>query len=111
MLLRIYAYSRSPSQDLPRDCNSGDWPTLQVPATGARVLQWGEAGPDKTGSAKVSETVVINGDDFSFICAYAVLQNPEQEKKVYFAWATVDIRSLTFLPVEPNPSASASVAP
>lgn len=108
MLLRIYGVSHSPSQDLAQDCQSPDFPALQVPATGSRVLQWGEAGPDKSGAAKVSETVVIKGDEFSFVCAYAILINDPREES-YHALATVDLRSLTFVPSQPKPSASASI--
>jgi hypothetical protein len=111
MLLRIYAYSKSPGQDLPRDCQSGDIPGLEAPSTGARILQWGEAGPDKSGFAKVTETVAVNGDEYSFACAYTVLQNVEEDDNVYFAWSTVDLRTLTYAPAGQKPTASASAAP
>ena len=89
---------------------SGKEPALNVLPTGSRVLQWGEAGPDRTGAAKVSDAVVINGDDFSFVCAYAALVNAPGEEG-YLAWSVVDLRTLAFVPTDPQPTASAPPAP
>lgn len=75
----------------------------------------GESGPDRTGTAKVSESLVINGDNISLVCAYAALWNPSSSKeKFYFAWSVVDLRTLTFTPTksEPTPTpAPTSTAP
>lgn len=110
MLLRIYAVGPSEPGDLSALCRSGSEPALEVLPTGSRVLQWGEAGPDRTGAAKVSDTVVINGDDFSFVCAYAALVSAPGEEG-YLAWSVVDLRTLTFVPTEPQPTASTPSAP
>ncbi|MFD1210652.1 hypothetical protein ACFQ36_01175 [Arthrobacter sp. GCM10027362] len=102
ILLRIYAVGSSASTDLDveRLCRDVDWPASNVPSSGSRVLHWGEAGPDRTGTAKVSESLVINGDDFSFVCAYTALLWKPPKEEPYFASSVVDLRSLTFAPTE-----------
>lgn len=110
MLLRIYAVGTSDSEDLVTLCRSAQEPASAVPSSGSRVLQWGEAGPDGTGAAKVSQTLTINDDDFSFVCAYAALERaPDEDGKAYLAWSVVDLRSLTFAPLEPEPTPASTI--
>lgn len=95
MLLRIYGIGPSASEDLNVDslCRGTRWPDIKGPSSGSGVLQWGESGPDKTGTASVQESLVVNSNDYRFVCAYAVLFNAPNEQP-YSAWSVVDLRSL-----------------
>ncbi|WP_190989085.1 hypothetical protein [Pseudarthrobacter sulfonivorans] len=105
MLLRIYGIGSSAGEDSTLDpCRESSFPSLDVPPTGSRVLQWGEAGPDRTGTAKVSDNLVIAGDKFTFVCAYAALSGGEIREGDFFAASLLDLRTLTSTTTEPKPT-------
>lgn len=111
MLLRLYGVGSSASDEtmaaLP--CLSSQELNIYAPQTGSGVLQWGETGPDKTGTAKISESLVVDGTKFSFVCAYAVLLNV-QPGEPYFSRSVVDLRSLAPAATVPTPTATTAPA-
>lgn len=109
MLLRVYGVGSSASEDLDLDalCRNTQWPGIKASSSGSGVLQWGEAGPDTTGTAKVHQNLIVDGNNYRFVCGYAVLFNAPNEQP-YYAWSVVDLRSLVVTPTTPAPTPSAS---
>lgn len=100
MILRIYGVGPSETAQPYDFCNSDSKPEASV--AGSRVLKWGESGPDKTGSAKISESLVLTSTEFRFVCAYTALEG-EVGSPYTDRWAVsmLDLSSLAVLPPEP----------
>ena len=99
MLLRIYGVGADYTGDLRAACQSGELPSVDTPPAGSRLLQWGEAGPDKAGAVKISDTLVVDTSNFRHVCAYAALIHDRNSNEAYqLAWSIVDLQNLAFVP-------------
>ncbi|MDQ0770210.1 hypothetical protein QF031_002959 [Pseudarthrobacter defluvii] len=75
MYLRIIAFDEKHADQVSQSC--GD--TLVEVSTGARVLYWGQSGSaDATGTVTSEVNVEVEKDNFPFLCAHAILTDPNQ---------------------------------
>ncbi|MBU8866616.1 hypothetical protein [Paenarthrobacter aromaticivorans] len=99
MLLRIYGVGAEFTGDLRDACQDGQLPTVDTPPAGSRLLQWGEAGPDKAGAVKISDTLVVDTTNVRHVCAYAALIREHNSTEPYqLAWSIIDVQNLTSVP-------------
>lgn len=99
MLLRIYGVGADYTGDLRAACQSGAQPSVDAPPAGSRLLQWGEAGPDKAGAVKIGDTLVVDTSNLRHVCAYAALMHDRNSNEAYqLAWSIVDLQNLAFVP-------------
>lgn len=114
MLLRIYGVGADYTGDLRGTCQDGRTPTMDTPPAGSRLLQWGEAGPDKSGAVKITSSLVVDTSNLRHICAYAALIHDRNSNEPFqLSWSIVDLQNLTVVPAESaqaaTPTATAPV--
>lgn len=82
LLLRVLAFRTSDDPTQRSDLTGPVcYDSSRVPPPGGRVLVWAEGGPSVDGTVSTTATVTVSRKEFTHLCALAVLNNQESQRR------------------------------